>query len=73
MKTACEEAAYELDALEEAGVIDAPEGLTKRLRSEERELKALRRIALNADSEPAYLTIKALIRTAKRIQKARKK
>lgn len=43
------------------------------LRAEGRELKALRRIALNADSEPAYLTIKALIRIATRIQKARKK
>ncbi len=66
MKTACEEAA---EALE---MRNFPPALPKRLRAEGRELKALRRIALNADSEPAYLTIQALIRIALRIQKARK-
>lgn len=68
-KTACEEAAEAFDGY---GSVEWP-SISKRLRAEGRELKALRRIALNADSEPAYLTIQALIRIALRIQKARKK
>lgn len=68
-KTACEEAAEIIHAYALSSAF--PE-LSKRLRAEGRDLKELYRIALNADSEPAYLTIKALIRMAKRIQKARK-